>query len=202
MAFMLILLLITIFIVVIYIDKKSKYDNIIPLPRVNSNGDVHFYIPYYIWQSNKKACILERCYQGEKIYTSNATFVITHCSDRFQNLFLFEKEIICWVQPLNAIRNEENYIINQYSQGNNYLQLNRTVISNEIIEVKEYISNAMDIHIDEKNEILNILEKIIENNNIKKEEAESVLEIFNKYEPLLSLSTNIITLIQSFIWVK
>jgi len=167
---------------------------------MESVGNVQIFIPYYIWQTNKKTRILEECYQGREIYYLKATFIITHCDSGFRGANFIEKKVICWGQPaIQTTGNEDTYIINQYGQGNNPFQFNQIKINNEIIEIREYLSNAVDINIDEKEEVLSVLEKIIENNDIKKEEAENVLEIFNKYEPLLSLATNIITLIRSFI---
>jgi len=100
---------------------------------------------------------------------------------------------------VNTVQSNERLTINQYGYGDNHLQLNKTEIYNEIIEIKEYISNEHAIKLDDKETLLNFLENIYQNKNVSKEEAKSAYELFMKYEPLLSLSTNVIALFRSFL---
>src|SRR5699024_258972 len=202
MIWVLILVILGVFVALAYIDQKSNYEQITPSSKVYDNGEFYFYFPYFLWQYNKKRRILEECQQGSTIEYPNAKFIITHCGVGFpstKGANFIEREVRCWGQPVNTVQSNESLTINQYGYGDNHLQLNKTEIYNKIIEIKEYISNEHDKKFDNKETLLNFLENIYQNKNVSKEESKSAYELFMKYEPLLSLSTNVIALFRSFL---
>lgn len=204
MFILLILGIIVIIAALVYIDQKSNYEKIDIFKTTKDNGEFYFFVPYFVWQKSKKRRIFEEYSQDTILEFPGEKFLITHCGGDFphpQGISFIEREIRYWGEPLTILHSESNeYItINQYGSGVIDVQLNNTEIKNELINIKEYISKDLDISFDEKEVLLTFLESIHKNKSMREEEVENATDIFRKYEPFLSLSTNIISLIRSFL---
>jgi len=188
----------------VYIDQKSTYEKIDIYKWTKENGDFYFSVPYYIWQRNKKIRIREIYSQNTILEFQGERFLITHYGGEFPQIKgnpLFEREARYWGEPLTILQTyrNEHLTINQYGSGVINVQLNNTEINNEIINIQEYISGESDLTFDEKEMLLNFIENIYKDKGMRKEEVRNAYDIFLKYEPLLSLSTNIVSLIRNFL---
>lgn len=207
---MFILFILGIFVIIavlVYIDQKSNYEKIGIFKITKDNGEFYFYASYFVWQKNKKRRILEEYFQGTTVGFPGEKFLITHYGVDFphpQGISFIEREVRFWGEPLTILHSEGNkYVtINQYGSGVIDIQLNTTEVKNELINIKEYISKDIDISFDEKEVLLDFLENIHQNKSMREEEVKNACDIlkkYKKYEPILSLSTNIISLIRSFL---
>jgi archaellum component FlaF (FlaF/FlaG flagellin family) len=188
----------------IYVDKKSSYDEIPIFKWTKENGEFYFSVPYYIWQVNKIK-------QTKKIYSQNTIldfegykYQITNLGGIFPRtngtLFL-ERELRFWGEPLNIIYSNSNVqiTINQYGSGNVSINLNNNKYINDIINIQEYISKDTYIDGTDKQVMQDFISKILSEKSMEKKEVKRAYDTFLKYEPLLSFALNVLSAIKDFL---
>lgn len=189
---------------IIYIDKKSDYNEILIYKWTKENGDFYFSVPFYIWQSNKVN-------KAKEVYTQNTIlefegykYKITNFGGIFPRTngeFFLEKELRFWGEPLSIISSHRNtqITVNQYGSGNISIDLNNNEYINEIINVREYISN--DAYIDgiDKEVMQDFISKVLDGKSMEKREVKKAYDTFIRYEPLLSFVVNILSVVKGFI---
>jgi hypothetical protein len=187
----------------IYIDKKSSYDSITMFKHDMGNGDYYFVVPYYIWQSNKVKRAKEVFSQNTIVKFDSYRYLLTNFGGSFSRtnggLFL-EKELRYWGEPLTILRSNSNtqITINQYGSGNISIELNDNEYINDIINIQEYISKDTYIDGTDKEVMQDFLIKILNGKSMDTREAKGAYDTFLKYEPLLSFTVDILSLIKDF----
>lgn len=198
-----IVVLLVVLIALIYIDSKSNYSEVPIFKWTKDNGEFYFSVPYYIWQKNKKKIAKIIHSQNTILDFDGYKFVITNFGGEFPKTngdLFFERELRFWGDPLTILQtNKSEYLtINQYGSGIINIELNKSEITNEIIKIQEYISNDayIDITDTDKEIIQDFLNKALNGKGMDRREAEVAYDTFLKYEPLLSFSVNIMSLIK------
>ncbi|KGR91886.1 hypothetical protein CD30_02985 [Ureibacillus massiliensis 4400831 = CIP 108448 = CCUG 49529] len=197
------LLLPIILIGLIYVDSKSSYNEISIEMWTKESGEFYFSVPCYIWQESKKRRAKEIYSQNTILDFDGYKYGITNLGGVFPRTnggLFFERELRFWGIPLHVLQSVRNtYLtINQYGSGIINIEVNNNEIINEIISIKEYISNDTLINGIDKEVMNNFLSKILSGERMERGEAKAAYDTFLKYEPLLSLSVNIISIIKDF----
>lgn len=187
----------------IYIDKKSNYNEIPILKRTKGNGEFYFSVHYYIWQGNKIK-------KARKIYSQNTIldfdgykYQITNFGGTFpvtNGGVFYERELRFWGEPLNILRSNSNtqITINQYGSGNISIELNNNEYINDFINIQEYISKDTYMDGTDKEVMQDFLSKILNGKSMDTREAKGAYDTFLKYEPLLSFAVDVLSLIKDF----
>lgn len=185
-----------------YTDIKKNYDSITIFKHQYENGEFYFSIPFYIWQENKVK-------RAKEIYTQNLIldfngykYEITNFGGVFSihNGFWFERELRYWGEPLRIIWSNSNQqvTINQYGSGNISFSLNSNQYMNDIVNIKEYISNNTNIDGIDKGIMSNFIDNVVNERSMGEKEIKNAYDTFLKYEPFLSFALNFFSVIQDF----
>ncbi|MHB9924538.1 hypothetical protein [Clostridium botulinum] len=188
----------------VYIDKKSSYNDIPILKYTRGeDGEFYFSVPYYIWQGNKINKAKKVCSQNTILDFDGYKYQITNFGGTFSRTnggLFFEKELRFWGEPLSILRSNSNtqITINQYGSGNISIELNNDEYINDIINIQEYISKDTYIEGTDKEVMQDFLSKILNGKSMDTREAKGAYDTFLKYEPLLGFAVDILSLIKDF----
>lgn len=195
--------LIVLYVLLSYWDRRSEYDNINIYKLDIENIGFYFYVPIYIWQKNKAKKALEVYSQGTIVDVCRYKYELTDFKGEFHanNRLFIEKELRFGAEPLKILWSNKNpqITIYQYGSGNVSFTLNNNEFINELVNIKEYISNDTNIDGFDKEIMEDFISKILKARSMESSEVNKAYNIFIKYEPLLSFALNFFSVIKDFI---
>lgn len=193
----LILVFVLLLFFAIIIDSKKKYtkEDIVSRLITRENGQQYIQISTFIWQINKIKKIRE-LYKQNSIYTSNGfNYTITSCLKEGISTFItydFEYGVQPYIKFEASVL--EHIII--FNGGENI-----TINFNNVINYYEMYSeiiNSVSNECDSK-QLLEYIEDISNNVPFDRRNVDDFYKLLQKYEPIISFATNIISILASII---
>lgn len=195
--------LLVVYVLLSYLDSRCTYNDIKIYKLDKENNEFYFYVPVYIWQKNKAKKAIEVYAQGKVVEVQGYKYELTNFRGEFRtnNGLFFERELRFGAEPLRILWSNKSpqITIYQYGSGNISITLNNNEFLNEIVNVREYISQDTNIDGFDKEIMQDFINKILNTRSMESGEFNKAYNTFLKYEPLLSFALNFFTVIKDFI---